>query len=107
MVKWYPSGLLFSPGKDLVPIVQEAGWAPGPVWTGAENLTPTGIRSTDCPARSQLLYRLRYPAHLDTSSNIESRYPHCDLYGSGKKKNGINIHNYCIPCCCHYDKQGY
>ena len=26
------------PGKDLVPIVQEAGWASGPVWTGAENL---------------------------------------------------------------------
>ena len=29
------------PGKDPVPIVQEAGWAPGPVWTDAEN--PTGI----------------------------------------------------------------
>jgi hypothetical protein len=27
------------PGKDPVPIVQEAGWASGPVWTGAENLT--------------------------------------------------------------------
>ena len=27
-------------GKDPVPIVQEAGWAPGPVWTGAENLAP-------------------------------------------------------------------
>ena len=26
------------PWKDPVPIVQEAGWAPGPVWTGAENL---------------------------------------------------------------------
>jgi hypothetical protein len=25
-------------GKDPLPIVQEAGWAPGPVWTGAENL---------------------------------------------------------------------
>ena len=37
----------FTPGKDLVPIVQEAGWAPGPVWTGAQNLTPTGIRSLD------------------------------------------------------------
>ena len=24
----------------MVPIVQEAGWAPGPVWTGAENLAP-------------------------------------------------------------------
>ena len=31
---------LFTPGKDPVPIVQEAGWAPGPVWTGAENLSP-------------------------------------------------------------------
>jgi hypothetical protein len=36
---------LFTHGKDPVPIVQEAGWAPGPVWTGAENLAPTGIRS--------------------------------------------------------------
>ena len=43
----------FTPGKDPVPKVQEAGWAPGPVWTGAENLVPTGIRSTDLPARSQ------------------------------------------------------
>ena len=55
--------LLFTPGKDPVPIVQEAGWAPGPVWTGAENLAFTGIRSPDRPARSQSLYRLRYPAH--------------------------------------------
>jgi len=41
---------LFTPGKDPVPIVQEAGWAPGPVWTGAENLAPTGIQSLDHPA---------------------------------------------------------
>jgi len=49
------------PGKDSVPIVQEAGWAPGPVWTGVENLAPTGIRSPDHPAHSELLYRLSYP----------------------------------------------
>jgi hypothetical protein len=54
-----------TPGKDPVPTVQEAGWAPGPVWTGAENLAPTGFRSPDCPARSQSLYRLSYPAHAD------------------------------------------
>jgi len=30
------------PGKDTVPIVKEDGWAPGPVWTGVENLSPTG-----------------------------------------------------------------
>jgi hypothetical protein len=38
---------LSTPGKDPVPLVQEAGWAPGPVWTGAENLAATGIRSPD------------------------------------------------------------
>jgi len=31
---------LFTPGQDPVPIVQEAGWASGMVWTGAENLVP-------------------------------------------------------------------
>ena len=54
---------LFTPGKDPVPIVQEAGWALGPVWTGAENLAPTGIRSLDRPAHSQSPYQLHYPAH--------------------------------------------
>jgi hypothetical protein len=49
------------PGKDPVPIVQEAGWAPGPVWIDAENLGPTGFRSPDLPARSESLYRLSYP----------------------------------------------
>ena len=34
---------LFTPGKDPVLFVQKAGWAPGPVWTGAENLAPTGF----------------------------------------------------------------
>jgi hypothetical protein len=51
---------LFTPGKDPVTIVQEAGWAPGPVWPGAENLAPTGIQSPDRPASSQSLYRLSY-----------------------------------------------
>jgi hypothetical protein len=50
------------PGKDPVPIVQGAGWAPGPVWMGGKS-SPTGIRSPDRPARSQSLYRLSYPAH--------------------------------------------
>jgi hypothetical protein len=53
------------PGKDPVPIVQEAGWTPGPVWTGAENLAPTGFRSPDRPARSQSLYRLSYWARFN------------------------------------------
>jgi len=27
----------FTPEKDPVPILQEAGWAPGPVWTGGKS----------------------------------------------------------------------
>jgi hypothetical protein len=53
---------LLTPQKDLVPILHEAEWVPGPVWRGAENLVPTGIRSPDRPTCSQSLYRLRYPA---------------------------------------------
>ena len=34
---------LFTPGKDPVPNVQEVGWAPGPVWIGAENFAPPGF----------------------------------------------------------------
>jgi hypothetical protein len=41
---------LFTPGKKAVPIVQEAGWTTGQVWTGVENLAHTGIRSPDRPA---------------------------------------------------------
>ena len=33
----------FTPGNAPLPIVQEAGWVPGPVWTGAENLAFTGF----------------------------------------------------------------
>ena len=35
---------LFTPRKDPVPIVKGAGWAPGSVWTSAENLAFTGIQ---------------------------------------------------------------
>ena len=41
---------LSTPGKDTVPIVQKAGWAPGPVWT-SENLAQTGFDT-----RTELVY---------------------------------------------------
>jgi hypothetical protein len=59
-----------TPGKDPVPIVQEAGWASGPVWTCTKNLAPTEIRSPDRPARSQSLYRLSYRAHRGFHSDV-------------------------------------
>ena len=55
-------GRTLPPGKDPVPILQEAGWAPGPVWMGRKpRLHRDSI--TDRPAHSRSLYRLSYPAH--------------------------------------------
>jgi hypothetical protein len=78
-------GLLYLWERDLVPIVQEAGWAPGQVLTGMENLTPTGIQSPDQPPHSELLYRIHYPSppKVATASlkkvlqnQVEGIYPH-------------------------------
>ena len=64
---------LYPKTRDLVTIVQEDGWAPGPVWTGAENLVPTGIWSLECPDCSKLLYWLCYPSPQQITSDKESK----------------------------------
>jgi hypothetical protein len=82
----------FTPGKDPVPIVQEVGWALGPVWTCAKNLAPTGIRSPDRPARSQSLQPTELPG------------PHklCDTF--------VNLSRVCLflpPWYCGCNVTGY
>ena len=52
----------FTLGKDSVPILQKAGWAPGPVWTGGKS-RPHRDSIPDRSARSQSLHRLSYRAH--------------------------------------------
>jgi hypothetical protein len=85
--------LLFTPGKDPISIVQEAGWVLGPVWTGAEYLAPTGIWSPDRPARSQSLYRLRYPAHtcvtisLSYSGYVFRAGVSCNIWNNSSRKS--------------------
>jgi len=51
----------FTPGKDTVPILQEAGWAPGPVWAEGKYHSDRDL-IPDRPARSQSLYRMSYRA---------------------------------------------
>jgi hypothetical protein len=46
--------LLYARDTDTVPpIVQEAGWPPASNCTGANNLVPAGIQTSDRPARSK------------------------------------------------------
>ena len=69
----------FTPGKDPVPIVQEAGWAPEPVWTGGKS-RPHRDSIPDRPARNQSLYRLSYPAHPNKNKILQLHYKHCKYY---------------------------
>jgi len=62
---WVVSSMLqphFTPGKDPVPILQEAGWAPGPVWMRGKS-RPHQDPIPDHPACSQSLYWLSYPTN--------------------------------------------
>jgi len=69
-----------TPGKDPVPILQEAGWAPGPVWTGGKS-RPHQDSIPDRPAHSQSLYRLSYPAHTHTHTHTHTQtHPHIFIY---------------------------
>jgi len=51
----------FTPGKDPVPILQEAGWDPGPVWMDGKSRPHRDLFPVR-PARSQSLYQLSYLA---------------------------------------------
>jgi hypothetical protein len=68
-------GQLYARERDPTPSVQEAGWAPGPVRTGAENLTPYwGVRSPDRPALTESLYRQRCPGPPQTECKDVNYY---------------------------------
>ena len=102
------------PGKDPVPIVQEAVWASGPVWRCAENLTSTGIRSPDRSARRQSLYRLRYPAPVSVCNFMKgvfvsvcpSQHPLGNSTSSVFITELVGSNNCCVVvvfCCCMYN----
>jgi len=78
--------LLYLWEHDAVPIVQEAGWATQPVWTGTGNLPPLGFnpqtiqpvvsRYTECiqaeEVKSNFLKRLLYEFVFCISHNSNS-----------------------------------
>jgi hypothetical protein len=66
----------FTPGKDPVPILQEAGWAPELVWICAENLATPGFDPrTFQPVAS------RYTDYAITAPELHA---------------GVNLGNWCI-----------
>jgi len=73
-----PSRGRYTPGdRDPVPIVQVT-CAPGPLWTDAANLAPTGIRCPERTARGESLHPLPIPTHRSPGTKpitISRLYP--------------------------------
>jgi hypothetical protein len=73
---WFtPQCSRLSPRKGPIPIVQEPEWALGPVWTGMENLTPSGfdIRTSQSAASRCTTYHLPH-RQLESSTYCVFKY---------------------------------
>ena len=97
---------LFTSRKDPVPIVQEAGWTPGPVWTGAGNLAPTGIRSPDRPAVTSRYTDYATPPtqnikpHIKFWVFLEQITLECRKNKSSNSNNVSSLHVGFVMCGC-------
>jgi len=70
---------LYTPGKDSVPIVQEAGWAQGPVWTGGKS-RPHRDSIPDRPVRSSVAIPTKLPGpHTHTHTHTHTQ-THTHIY---------------------------
>ena len=52
----------FTPGKDTVTIVQEAGWAPGPVWRGGKSRRHRDSIPGPCTTQYKISVKIRLTA---------------------------------------------
>jgi len=81
----------FTSGKDPVPVLQEAGWAPGPIWTGLKS-RPHRDSIPDRPARSQSII---YYTEIKEGAKLFRQGT--NFYSLSASKYAINWYNYiCI-----------
>jgi len=80
----------------MVPIVVEAGWAPGPVWTGVEYLAHTDIRTRDLQPTAK-------PTALSRSTDTLLQDKHGRMVKSGTDSAPENCHHHEQSKMLHYE----
>ena len=83
------------PGKDPVDILQEAGWSPGPVWTGRKS-RPHRDSISNRPARSSVAIptelpgprQIVYVSIMNQMNNISDSQSVGPVFISGKNPDG-------------------
>ena len=73
-------GRTLPPGKDPVPILKEAGWAPGPVWTGGKS-RPHRDPIPNRPARSSVAITTELPGPGLLRTIVKWTFRHVDFKG--------------------------
>jgi len=99
------TGRTYPPGKNRYPFYRRLGGPQGRSGR-AENLVPTGIRSTDRPASSQSLYRLSYPAHFricNTFLQQQWLYEHASMVRATYTAPLVNIWHITLRFQCLYN----
>ena len=93
------------PGKEPVPILQEGGWAPGPVWTGGNSCPhrdsipdrqPVASRYTDWATRPIYIYihthtmtGLKFKEETSKALHLEHGFVWCWKLDTSKIKSEI------------------
>jgi len=88
----------FTPGKDTVPIVQEAGWASGPVWTGGKS-RPHRDSIPDRPARSSVAIPTELPGQEQETDSKNDRDLNLQIHVPYVTKIISNRHNRNLTKC--------
>ena len=80
------------PGRKPSTYCTGGWWSSVPVWMGAENLAPTGVRTPNRPAHSESLYRLCYrgrPGNTTRKRKMHTACAHIQyLYWTNHRKAG-------------------
>jgi len=101
----------FTPGRDPVPILQEAGWAPGPAWTGGKS-RPYRDSIPDRRARSSVAIPTELPdpffciyTALNPTIARSTTVNHMSLYDVPARCASYDAHLATAPqynmICCH------
>ena len=83
----------FTPGKDPVPILQEAGWAPGPVYTGGKS-RPHRDSIPDRPARSSVTIPTELPGPHFDNNDVHKLHINATIYRADRIQLETLIINY-------------
>jgi hypothetical protein len=84
--------------RDPVPIVQEAGWAQGPVWTGAEKFRPHRNSTTgrSSPLRVAIPTELSRPKDMEGTAEYDKHHKKTDNITS-KQIQAFRMPHFNVP----------